>query len=138
MDCIDWTGCRNNSGYGTRSWQGVSTTAHRVAWMQAHGEIPDGLVVMHTCANRLCVNPEHLKLGTQHQNRMEQVTRSANPKQKLSFEDAAFIRWCFAQAPSTFKQGRSANPWAQRVMQEFGLSKGQLYNLVQGKTFKEA
>lgn len=43
--------------------------AHRVAWMLANKQdIPDGMVVMHTCDNSLCVRPYHLKLGTQADN----------------------------------------------------------------------
>jgi hypothetical protein len=45
-----------------------SVGAHRFAWEIEHGEIPDGLVVRHTCDNALCVRADHLHLGTNRDN----------------------------------------------------------------------
>lgn len=41
---------------------------HRYVYTIYNGEIPDNMVVMHTCDNTRCINPEHLKLGTQLDN----------------------------------------------------------------------
>ena len=42
---------------------------HRVAWEAHNAEpIPEGMVLMHTCDNPACFNPEHLVLGTQKDN----------------------------------------------------------------------
>ena len=86
---------------------------------------------MHTCANQLCVNPEHLNIGTQHENRMEQVARGANPKQKISFEDAELIRWCGAQ-------GGKKYGWGAAVARIFGVTNGTISSIRLGHTFKEA
>lgn len=70
--CWDWTASRARGGYGQfmssvkdgRLWY----RAHRFSYLAHKGEIPNGLVVMHTCDNPSCVNPEHLKVGTQTDN----------------------------------------------------------------------
>lgn len=42
--------------------------AHRYAYEQAHGPIPEGFVILHECDNPSCINPEHLRAGTQADN----------------------------------------------------------------------
>lgn len=39
--------------------------AARYVFMQSSGKIPDGSVVYQTCGNLQCINPEHLKVGTE-------------------------------------------------------------------------
>jgi HNH endonuclease len=43
--------------------------AHRVAYVLTHGEIPDGVDVLHSCDFPPCVRPDHLFAGT-HQDNM--------------------------------------------------------------------
>jgi hypothetical protein len=67
-DCIVWTGCVLG-GYGWQTKGGLTTYAHRHAYVEAHGAIPEGLVVHHECENKLCVNPEHLRAVTRAEHR---------------------------------------------------------------------
>lgn len=59
-DCILWAGRVGSHGYGLRG----SDLVHRLAYVDAHGSVPDGYVVHHECGTKLCVNPAHLRAIT--------------------------------------------------------------------------
>ena len=72
--CWIWTGSRQGSHrpherkYGSFFVEGKRRNAHVVSYEISVGPVPAGMVVMHLCDNPPCVNPSHLKPGTQKQN----------------------------------------------------------------------
>lgn len=67
-DCLLWpAGITKSGGYGAFLWRGRPVRVHQVAYRLAHGEIPDGQTIDHSCNNRRCVNPDHLRLATPKQ-----------------------------------------------------------------------
>ena len=53
---------------------------HRHIYEECFGEIPKGMVIRHKCDNPLCINPEHLELGTQTDNINDMLSRGRKAK----------------------------------------------------------
>lgn len=88
-DCWEWTGGSKGNGYGSYTLPAImgrkTVGAHRFAYEVTTGEkIDEKLVVMHSCDNRLCVNPGHLSVGTYSDNLKDCVIkgRASNPQTK--------------------------------------------------------
>lgn len=68
-DCWEWTASRVRNGYGRFGiGERVVVLAHRVAFALGFGIDPGTAQVDHTCHNRACCNPLHLRLTTHKQN----------------------------------------------------------------------
>jgi len=66
--CIVWTDATTPAGYGVLRAGGVIQYTHRVAYIEAKGEIPEGLELDHLCRVRACCNPDHLEAVTHAEN----------------------------------------------------------------------
>lgn len=76
--CWNWKAFIRPDGYGTIQsslLKSKNFLAHRLSYLLHYGELPDGLLVLHKCDNRKCVNPNHLYLGTDADNERDMVIR---------------------------------------------------------------
>lgn len=82
-----------HNGYVQISTETAVVFAHRLAWELANGRsIPTGQVVMHSCDNPRCVNPDHLSVGSQKDNVHDAIRKGRWTVRKLSDDDVAAIR----------------------------------------------
>jgi hypothetical protein len=133
--CWEWQKSVNNSGYGQFRFDGTKgkcRLAHRVSFELYVGDIPDGLCVLHKCHNRLCVNPEHLKLGTRADNAKDmtdagrQAIGSNVMNTKLSEQNAQEIRELY-----------KTEKWTHRdLAQKFKVSRRTIFQVIHYITFK--
>lgn len=93
--CWNWAGAVTSAGYG--SFAVITTpkprmvSAHKVAWEWAHGPVPAGQVLMHSCDNRRCVRVDHLSLGSVHDNNVD-MAQKGRAARKLTATDVLVIR----------------------------------------------
>jgi hypothetical protein len=73
-ECWEWTAAKSSKGYGQFALNKIAKSTHRISYIIHKGEIPDGLMICHTCNNPPCINPNHLYAGTSSDN-MEQSVR---------------------------------------------------------------
>lgn len=131
--CLIWLGGLVHNGYGQL---GIGNRkmmrAHRFAWEQENGPIPDGLKVLHKCDNRVCCNAEHLFPGTQQDNiadrdakgRQSKPKGEANGSAKLKETDVRLIRG----------DGRSLH----KIAADYGIGTSQISRIKRFENWKHA
>lgn len=79
--CWDWTGgVLASYGYGRFYLDGKRQVRAHVASYRIHHGPTNGLSVLHSCDRPICVQPAHLRLGTQAENMAEMVERDRHPR----------------------------------------------------------
>jgi hypothetical protein len=73
--CWIWTGALHTQGYGRFKYLGALWFAHRFSYLLANGPIPESALVLHSCDVPACVNPAHLRIGTDLDNAMDRESR---------------------------------------------------------------
>jgi len=73
--CWLWTGQLDRHGYGRVSFQGRKHIVHRLVYKHLVGPIAKAQLD-HTCRNRACCNPQHLRPATNRENLLAPGSRA--------------------------------------------------------------
>lgn len=133
--CTIWSGGKTKDGYGQLRYGGVVRRAHRVAYCEHHGiplESISGQVILHECDNPACVNPSHLKLGTQADNIADMYNKGRAPcRSGASNPNSKMTDWSAAEVRKLKESGLSYS----KIASMFGVSKSTIARIVKGETF---
>jgi len=79
--CWLWIGKPHDDGYGQFRYNGKQRRAHVVSWEYHNNAIVrSGFCVLHKCDVPLCVNPDHLFLGTRIDNNIDKCMKNRQAK----------------------------------------------------------
>lgn len=126
-DCWTWRGYVNNMGYGQYCVFGDKPKgSHRLAYALTNGPVPAGANVCHRCDTPLCVNPNHLFLGTQKDNihdmgeKGRQATGERNGNSKMTADRIRTLREDYSKGVTDFnalgKRHGCSDVWAAKVV----------------------
>jgi uncharacterized protein (DUF433 family) len=121
--CHEWQRCKNRGSYASIGVKGGTMLVHRASYMAFKGEIPEGRLVLHSCDNRLCINPEHLRIGNQADNMRDRSERgrcacqkgSAHGRAKLDDDDVRRIMERLQKGESASQVSKDYNVTAGNI-----------------------
>lgn len=135
--CWVWLANRNNKGYGLFRPGGTlpKELAHRLSYAEANGQIPKGSLILHSCDNPACVNPDHLRVGDHKANTADMDSRGRRNNNTPKGEANCNARMT-ADAVVRLRLRYVAGDPLSDLVREFGCSENALPDYTTGRSWK--
>jgi len=134
--CWEWKGYRNKDNYGQFQLKGKIRYTHCVAYELAKGAIPEGMEVCHTCDNPPCCNPDHLWLGTHHDNMLDMKRKGRNKFVCAIGEAHRGSKFTSDQVVSIRREYATGKVSLKALASKYNVGKSTIYDIVTGHTWK--
>lgn len=135
-DCWEWQGSKNRNKYGQIRYENKSgmMLVHRLSYLIFKGEIPNGMFVCHSCDNKSCCNPDHLWLGTPHDNNQDCLNKNRHYKGKQGCEShkSKFKKEQILSIRKRIENGETA----KKIANEFRVQQHTILAIKNKKTYK--
>jgi hypothetical protein len=117
--CWIWLESTNPTGYAHLRYKTKLHRANRFSWSAYNGQpIPKGLFVLHTCDNRLCVNPDHLFLGTNQDNMDDMRAKGRH----INSVPRGTTHRCAKLTEDDVREIRASNKQHRELAKQYGVS----------------
>lgn len=130
QECWLWTGSGKGNNrtlnYGSFYFRGKDLIAHRASYVIYKGEIPDDMLVLHSCDIPRCVNPDHLWVGTYLDNERDKVAKGRHKGEKLNQEKVKEL-----------KSLMRSDYGDMNLARKYGVSYQTIWSIRTGRTWKD-
>jgi len=114
-ECLPFPFCIGKTGYGYFRFEGRTQTAHRYVCAVHHGQPASNMDAAHSCGNKTCVNPRHLRWASRSENERDKRLHERDNRgerhglSKLTAEQVLAIR--------------NAQGFHREIAERFGISR---------------
>lgn len=132
-ECWGWTGGVFKSNGRAKLVLGTNLLASRVSYVIYKG-LTNGMCVLHTCDNVVCVNPDHLVLGTNADNSADMTSKGRQAKG----EDNAGAKLTEVQVGEIreFARINGLRGYRTYLSQKYGVCKETISRVVSGRMWR--
>lgn len=130
-NCWEWQGSRRgHMGYSQIGANGRVMYGHIVSYEHFHGPKPEGTIIRHTCDNPICVQPDHLTIGTHKDNHADMDSRGRRKPAKGESQHLAKL------TAEAVRHIRSSDETANELAARYGVSHWTIRDVLKGKTWR--
>jgi hypothetical protein len=132
--CLIFIGGSERGGYARVRRANKWVAVHRVAYEEAYGPIPPGLLVCHRCDRRRCIEPTHLFVGTHADNNADRDRKGRQPPLRGEANGRAKLSW--SQVAAIRSERRQRGTTYRVLAQRYGVSERMIGYVVRGANWQ--